>query len=55
MSGIEKAAKPSLLAGIKDYEVVMGAEVQRRIATWVTTVNDRPDPVVFAVLCGEED
>ncbi len=26
-----------------------------RIATWVTTVNDRTDPVVFAVLQGEED
>ncbi|MGW5706291.1 type I polyketide synthase [Amycolatopsis japonica] len=25
-----------------------------RIATWVTTVNDRTDPVVFAVLQGEE-
>jgi enediyne polyketide synthase len=25
-----------------------------RIATWVTTVNDRPEPVVFAVLAGEE-
>jgi enediyne polyketide synthase len=25
-----------------------------RIATWVTTVNDRPDPVVFAVLAGRE-
>ncbi|MEJ3747476.1 type I polyketide synthase [Actinomycetes bacterium KLBMP 9797] len=24
-----------------------------RVATWVTTVNDRPDPVVFAVLAGE--
>ncbi|APU15745.1 type I polyketide synthase [Actinoalloteichus fjordicus] len=24
-----------------------------RIATWVTTVDDRPDPVVFAVLVGE--
>ncbi|MDT5036993.1 MAG: enediyne polyketide synthase, partial [Micromonosporaceae bacterium] len=24
------------------------------IATWVTTVNDRPDPVVFAVLAGRE-
>ncbi|SFT35920.1 enediyne polyketide synthase [Actinopolyspora lacussalsi subsp. righensis] len=26
-----------------------------RIATWVTTVNDRREPVVFAVLAGEED
>jgi len=26
-----------------------------RIATWVTTVNDRTDPVVFAVLQGEEN
>ncbi|HEU5471194.1 MAG TPA: type I polyketide synthase [Actinophytocola sp.] len=26
-----------------------------RIATWVTTINDRPDPVVFAVLSGEDD
>jgi enediyne polyketide synthase len=25
------------------------------IATWVTTVNDRPDPIVFAVLAGEKD
>ncbi|HVK25444.1 MAG TPA: type I polyketide synthase [Actinokineospora sp.] len=25
-----------------------------KIATWVTTVNDRTDPVVFAVLSGEE-
>jgi enediyne polyketide synthase len=25
-----------------------------RIATWVTTVNDRPDPVVFAVLAGKK-
>jgi enediyne polyketide synthase len=25
-----------------------------KVATWVTTVNDRPDPVVFAVLAGEE-
>ncbi|SDJ50138.1 Malonyl CoA-acyl carrier protein transacylase [Actinokineospora alba] len=25
-----------------------------KIATWVTTVKDRPDPVVFAVLSGEE-
>jgi enediyne polyketide synthase len=25
-----------------------------RIATWATTVNDRPDPVVFAVLQGED-
>jgi 3-oxoacyl-(acyl-carrier-protein) synthase len=24
------------------------------VATWVTTINDRPDPVVFAVLSGEE-
>jgi enediyne polyketide synthase len=24
-----------------------------RIATWVTTLNDQPDPVVFAVLSGE--
>ncbi|WP_158883809.1 type I polyketide synthase [Amycolatopsis anabasis] len=24
-----------------------------RVATWVTAVNDRPDPVVFAVLTGE--
>jgi enediyne polyketide synthase len=27
---------------------------EARIATWTTTVNDRPDPVVFAVLQGEE-
>ncbi|HKN98714.1 MAG TPA: type I polyketide synthase [Pseudonocardiaceae bacterium] len=26
-----------------------------RIATWVTTVNGQPHPVVFAVLAGEED
>ncbi|HEX6354253.1 type I polyketide synthase [Actinophytocola sp.] len=25
-----------------------------RVATWVTTLNDLPDPVVFAVLSGEE-
>jgi enediyne polyketide synthase len=25
-----------------------------RIATWVTTLNDDPEPVVFAVLSGEE-
>ncbi|WP_267887191.1 polyketide synthase dehydratase domain-containing protein [Thermobifida halotolerans] len=25
-----------------------------RIATWVTTVNDRPEPIVFAVLAEEE-
>jgi enediyne polyketide synthase len=25
------------------------------IATWVTTVNDRPGPIVFAVLAGEKD
>lgn len=25
-----------------------------RIATWAATVDGRPDPVVFAVLCGEE-
>jgi enediyne polyketide synthase len=24
------------------------------VATWVTTINDRPDPVVFAVLSTEE-
>jgi enediyne polyketide synthase len=28
---------------------------QARIATWSTTVNDRPDPVVFAVLHAEEN
>jgi enediyne polyketide synthase len=25
-----------------------------RIATWVTTLNDNTEPVVFAVLSGEE-
>jgi enediyne polyketide synthase len=25
-----------------------------KIATWATTVHDRPAPVVFAVLAGEE-
>jgi len=25
-----------------------------KVATWVTTVNNRTDPVVFAVLAGEE-
>ncbi|GAA2678300.1 MULTISPECIES: SDR family NAD(P)-dependent oxidoreductase [Actinosynnema] len=26
-----------------------------RVATWTTTVDDRPEPVVFAVLAGQED
>ncbi|WP_447007453.1 SDR family NAD(P)-dependent oxidoreductase [Saccharothrix isguenensis] len=26
-----------------------------KVATWVTTVSDRPEPVVFAVLVGKED
>jgi enediyne polyketide synthase len=35
------------------WAVLSGGDA--RIATWVTTINDRPDPVVFAVLKGEED
>ncbi|MEU4744759.1 hypothetical protein AB0G02_30445, partial [Actinosynnema sp. NPDC023658] len=26
-----------------------------KVATWVTTLNDQPEPVVFAVLVGKED
>jgi hypothetical protein len=35
-------------------DVAAQALADARIATWVTTVNDLPDPVVFAVPAGEE-
>ncbi|OZM72033.1 erythronolide synthase [Amycolatopsis antarctica] len=60
-SAIECIRKTGLMTqaltvhGVHDDGWVLLSGGRARIATWATTVDDRPDPVVFAVLEGDED
>lgn len=42
------------LEEVRDHGWVVLSSGDARVATWVTTLNANPDPVVFAVLSGEE-